>query len=458
MAQRHPPRFPDHFLEAADVAGMDRVRAPLQPQPPRHLHARGHHQRLDRRPLARDPSRGRARRGVAGHHPDPERLRDLRRALAQRVGGGRLGRGFGEVNPRRVDRVVLDAPRDPVHHRHRLDRKSARGAFGRQHHRIRAVVDRGRDVADLGARRGRADDHRFEHLRRHHHRLARLPRQRDDPVLHRRDTLGGKLDAKVAARDHQRVGERQYLVQPLDRHRLLDLGEQRRFVPDQRARLGDILGPLDERQRNIIRPLLERELEVASVLGGQRRDRDQHVGNIDPLVVAELAPDLDPRLDPLGGHADHLEPDLAIVDQQRRAGLDRLEQFGVRKLDPGRVAERGIAIERETVPGRDRCRPAVEIADPELGALQVEQDRRRPPELLLERADRHHQRGLVGLVAVAHVDPEGVGPGTHQRLDHRRLGRRRAKRRQHLHLASARRHRRNDCHDLPLVAGRCHSR
>ena len=108
----------------------------------------------------------------------------------------------------------------------------------------------------------------------------------DDPVLQRRHLLGRKLDAKVAARDHHRVGERDDVVEPVDRRRLLDLGEQRRALADQRARFGDVLGPLHERQRDPVGPLLEREGEVGAVLVGQRRDRHHHVGHVDALVVA----------------------------------------------------------------------------------------------------------------------------------------------------------------------------
>ena len=73
------------------------------------------------RPLARDPPRGRARAGVADHRLGADDPDDLRRAFRQRVGGGRLGRGLGEMDARRIDRVGLDAAADPVHHRHRLD-------------------------------------------------------------------------------------------------------------------------------------------------------------------------------------------------------------------------------------------------------------------------------------------------------------------------------------------------
>ena len=197
------------------------------------------------------------------------------------------------VNGSGLDRrVALHALRDAVHHLHRLARIFAGRAFRRQHHRVGAVVDRGRDVADLGARRSRRSDHRFEHLRRDHHRLAGLARGGDDPVLQRRHLLGRKLDAEVAARDHHRVGERDDVVQAVDRRRLLDLGEQRGAVADQRARFGDVLGPLDERQGDPVGALLQREREVVAVLVGQRRDRHHDVGDVDALLVGHHPADL----------------------------------------------------------------------------------------------------------------------------------------------------------------------
>ena len=44
VAKRHPLGLADHFLEIVDVAGVDRMDAPLQAQPPRDLHAGGHRQ------------------------------------------------------------------------------------------------------------------------------------------------------------------------------------------------------------------------------------------------------------------------------------------------------------------------------------------------------------------------------------------------------------------------------
>ena len=74
-----------------------------------------------------------------------------------------------------------------------------------------------------------------------------------------------------------------------------------------------------------------------------------------------------------------------------------------------------------------------------VGALQVEQDGRRPVEFLFERSDMLDQLRLLLLVAVTYVDPERVGAGKQQAADRPGIARSGAKRRQDLHLARARR-------------------
>ena len=75
----------------------------------------------------------------------------------------------------------------------------------------------------------------------------------------------------------------------------------------------DVDAPPTERGTAFL--LVEREGEVALVFLGQRRDRHQHVGHVDALVIGDLAADLDDRLDPLGARGGNPQPDLAVVDQ-----------------------------------------------------------------------------------------------------------------------------------------------
>ena len=61
VAENHPFRFTDHLFEVVDVARVDGVDAPLQPEPAGNLHARGHGQRRNLSALACDAPRSRSR-------------------------------------------------------------------------------------------------------------------------------------------------------------------------------------------------------------------------------------------------------------------------------------------------------------------------------------------------------------------------------------------------------------
>jgi hypothetical protein len=164
--------------------------------------------------------------------------------------------------------------------------------------------------------------------------------------------------------------------------------------------------------------LLEREHEVVAVLVGQRRDRNDDVGDVDALIVRNRSADLHFADDPVLVGFEHAQPNLPVVDQDAGARADRLEQFGMGQLNPPAASRLAVAVEDECAALFEHRPAAVEMADSKLGALKVEQDRRRPPELFLERADMIDQLRLLLLVAVAHVDPERVRAGKHQPADH----------------------------------------
>src|SRR6478672_4024511 len=109
----------------------------------------------------------------------------------------------------------------------------------------------------------------------------------------------------------------------------------------------------------------------------------------------------------------------------------------MRQLHALAVAGRLLAVEDEALALFEHGPPAREMPDPELRALKVEQDRRRPMKFLLERANLLDELGLSLLVAVAHVDSEGVGADLHQPADDSGVARRGAERREDLHLARA---------------------
>ena len=183
-----------------------------------------------------------------------------------------------DVDDRQIDRVALDLLGDAVHRRDRLDRILPGGGFRRQHHRVGALEDRGGDVGNFGARRHRARDHRFQHLRRDHDRLAGAAAGARHLLLHAGHLLERHLDAEIAARHHQRVGQFENVVEPRHRLRLLDLGHHRGAAARDLLGLGDVLRALDEGQRHPVDAGIERGFEIgdgpsASAPRAERRCR-----------------------------------------------------------------------------------------------------------------------------------------------------------------------------------------
>jgi len=356
--------------------------------------------------------------------------------VAQRIGGGRIGPRFEEAHARLVTFVLFDLHRDLVHDRHRLFGPFARRRLGAQHHRIGTVIDRIGDVGDFGARRGGAFDHRFEHLRRHDHRLARGARGIDDPFLQWGDFLRLKLDPQIAARHHDPVAEFDDFAQPPHRHRLFDLGAQSGPAADQLARFGKVFGALHEAQAHPVNALFDGKGKIAAVLLGQRGDRHFGIGHVHALAIGDYPANLRRTENFIGTGADHPQADLAIVDQQPLALFENAEEFRVRQAGARFIAGCGIAVEREVARMPDHRLPVLERAYAQLGPLQVRQDRDRAAIFLFERPDRRNGFAVDCVIAVAHVDAEGIGPRLEQP-------------RQHLRRAAGRA---DGCEDLDLAA------
>ena len=194
-------------------------------------------------------------------------------------------------------------------------------------------------TSDTSARVGTGlVDHRFQHLGRDHDRLAGAAPGARHLLLHARHLFERHLDAEIAARDHQRIGEIDDLVEPVDRLRLLDLGHHRGAAAGDLLGFGDVLRALDEGERDPVDAGGERGFEIGAVLVGQRRERNRRVGQAHALAVGKFAADLDAGDDAPRRHLGGDEPDLAVVEQQRVAGLDGGEDFRMRQVHPRCVA------------------------------------------------------------------------------------------------------------------------
>ena len=173
---------------------------------------------------------------------------------------------------------------------------------------------------------------------------------------------------------------------------------------------------------------VERGFEIGAILLRQRRERNRGVRQAHALAVRQVAADLDPRDDLAFGNLGRRQAHLAVVEQQRVAGLDRLEDLGMRQVHARDAARRLVGIERERRALRQHHRAAFELPDAKLRALQIDQDADRPLAFVLDRADGRHQLAHAVMRRVAHIDAEDVGAGAEQRGDHGTLGRRRAER------------------------------
>ncbi|MCY1172890.1 hypothetical protein D9M73_130340 [compost metagenome] len=117
----------------------------------------------------------------------------------------------------------------------------------------------------------------------------------------------------------------------------------------------------------------------------------------------------------MAGHAQH---QFAVVEQQPRARFDRRKDFLVRQFDAGRVARRGVAVEREGLAFFQRDSTAFKLADAQFWPLQIGEDGRRAAVFFFQGADRLDHRDLRLLVAMAHIDAKRIGARFEQRGDH----------------------------------------
>ena len=435
LCHRRPDRAEDRALETVHARGHHAMRAPGETEPPRRALER--RQRQDRHPraLARHERGGGAGLAVDADRLDVRGLGDLAGGGDDAVGDGLTVRAARALDDLAVGRVLLDRDRDIVHRPHRLERVLARGALGREHHRVGALVDRGRDVRDLGARRHRRLDHALEHLRRHDHRLRGGAAHADEPLLDRRHVLHRQLDAEVAARHHHPVRDREDRREGLHARGLLDLRQDRGAALGERARLGDVLGALHERQRQPVDAEIAHELEVAPVLLRQRRERQHHVGHVDALAVRDRAADDDGAVREVRPAALDAQTDLAVVDEQRRSGLERLEDLAVRQRRAGRVAGRGVEVEAEGLALGEILRAIGEHPAAQFRALQVGEDGDGTAGIGLDLADRRVTLRDIGMPPVAHVEPKHVGTGLEERADRVVVVRRGPERGHDLHVA-----------------------
>ncbi|MOA05593.1 hypothetical protein D3C78_1251970 [compost metagenome] len=117
---------------------------------------------------------------------------------------------------------------------------------------------------------------------------------------------------------------------------------------------------------------------------------------------------------------------LAVIDQQAVAGLDRFKNFRVRQENTGVVAGGVVVIKREGLARNQIDLRLGEFSDAQLGTLQVGQNADGTTGTALDGADALNERPHHVVARMAHVDPEKISASKMQLLDHGLFGRGRA--------------------------------
>ncbi|MDT4837335.1 hypothetical protein FQZ97_710650 [compost metagenome] len=180
---------------------------------------------------------------------------------------------------------------------------------------------------------------------------------------------------------------------------------------------------LRKADRDIVRAQGHGGLDVVHVLGRQRRRRQAAALAVDALVVGQVAANAHGGEDLGAQHAVHHQHDQAVVEQQQVAGADVARQVLVVQADAFLIAELAGGIEDKGVARLERDLAVLELADTDLGALQVGHDGDLAPARLGGLA---HQAGAVDMVlrgAVREIQPHHVDAcGNHARQDLQRAG------------------------------------
>ena len=255
-------------------------------------------------------------------------------------------------------------------------------------------------------------DHAFEQVRGDDDRLDRGEAEVDRAALDDGQFLVGHLDAEIAARDHDAVGDGDDLLEILHRELVLDLGDDA-DVAVAFANLGaeqQHVGRLaHERHGDEIHAALEGDLDVLVVLLGQRGQVNLHAGQVDVAAAAERAGG-EHLADELvrAAFLDRAHAEVAVVDDDDAADLDVLDELRVIAID-GDLHRALLALDGEADPVADLEVVGLgHVAGADGRALRVEQQRDFLVESGGDFADELGDFAHLVVVRVRHVEAKDV--------------------------------------------------
>jgi len=181
----------------------------------------------------------------------------------------------------------------------------------------------------------------------------------------------------------------------------------------QLARQFHVGGVLGEADGDIVGLQAHGGLDVLHVLGGQGRRGQTATLLVDALVVGEFAAELDGGVYGVADHLVHRHHNQAVVEQQDISGLHIPRQFLVVQAHTLEVAWLSTGcIEHEGHAWLQHHLALGELADPDLGPLQVGHDAHLPASAAGGLAHQVRPVDVVLRLAVREVQPHDVDAGT----------------------------------------------
>ncbi|MNE06255.1 hypothetical protein D3C80_988390 [compost metagenome] len=199
--------------------------------------------------------------------------------------------------------------------------------------------------------------------------------------------------------------------------RLLDLRHEEGAILDQLTGFDDVFRALHEGQGHPVHAQLQAEVEVAAILGGQRRELQHGFGYVDALAVGQLAAGHHLGIHAVGLLGGHLQAQAAVVQQQVHARFQGFDDLGVGQVDPLGGTRGAVQVQAEGLAALEVDLAVGEAAHAQFRPLQVHEDADGVVQLALHLAHPLVALGVVGVFAVAEVQAEQVDAGLHQLAD-----------------------------------------
>ena len=333
--------------------------------------------------------------------------------------------GAVDLHPAQAVNLVVDirlgALGDLGHGAQGLHGVGAGSGLARQHDGRGAVIDGVGHVRDLGAGGAGVADHAVQHLGGGDNGLAVGEGPVDDGLLDAGQLREIDFNAQVAAGHHDGVGGSQDAVDVLDALGVLDLGDD----PDlgvihvqQVADLIDILCGAHKGSGDQVKALLDAEDDVVPVPLAHIGHGQVDAGNVDALLVLDLAAVQDGAGDIGIGDFPDGQLDQAVVQHDGAAGGHIVGQILIGDADDFLGAFHIAGGEGEGLAFLQHLGTILEVLQTDLGAFGVQHGGHRLVQLFPDGLQGLQTALVLFMGAMGKIEAGHVHPVFHERPQH----------------------------------------